>query len=313
MNSDLNSKSTIRQALSEITQALSLRVDLVERGVVLSEAEQILFGAFREVTGQELSRFSFYSQTDAVISVDVFKRALSFAQRRVQGELLQYILGYQFFFEHEYGVSPQVLVPRPETEVLLAIAIERLNQLNLSRPWVGIEIGLGSGILSIELLSRFDRLTMIATELSPGAIEIAKKNAVQVLGDQAQRLSILSVSESKDVCDTLAMKGVRADFLISNPPYLLKSSDEVEGEVVTHEPHEALFAPAGEPNYFYERIAQQAKGLLRENGFVFLELPHERARDIVSLFEYNGWDAQLIQDLNVRDRVCIAQYRGRRV
>ena len=313
VDSTLSSSKTIHQVLALIAETLSSSSDLLEKKLIPSESEQILLGAFRKVTGKNLDRLSFYSQRDGAISSEVLDLALSFAQRRSQGELLQYILGYQFFFEHEYEVSPQVLVPRPETEVLISVAMERLSLIDQSGSFLGFEMGLGSGILSIELLSRFASLRMIATELSQGAIEIAQRNASHILGDGASRLMIHSVGHSMDVCETLISLGVRADFLISNPPYLLHSSEEVEDEVMAHEPHEALFAPEGRPNYFFEKMAHYGKDLLKQGGVLFLELPHERSQDIVKLFKEHGWETQLFRDLTDRDRVCCAQYKGGRI
>lgn len=98
VDSTLSSSKTIHQVLALIAETLSSSSGLLEKKLISSESEQILLGAFRKVTGKNLDRLSFYSQRDGAISSEVLDLALSFAQRRSQGELLQYILGYQFFF-----------------------------------------------------------------------------------------------------------------------------------------------------------------------------------------------------------------------
>jgi release factor glutamine methyltransferase len=94
-----------------------------------------------------------------------------------------------------------------------------------------------------------------------------------------------------------------ADFVISNPPYLVRGADEAEEEVARHEPAEALYAPEFNPLWFYERIAEGARERVRPGGRVYVELAAERAETIRALFEKSGWRATIIEDLNGRPRV----------
>lgn len=202
-------------------------------------------------------------------------------------------------------------MPRPETEVLVDRAIQMLRKKG-SKPTLGLEIGLGSGIISTELLAEFPTLTMWASELSTRAIEVARNNCVAILGEgDANRLRILPVGESQLVCEPFLVElsdpskdGLRADFLISNPPYLIES-DEIEEDVKRQEPAEALFSPRLDDVYFYRKIALHFKELLRDDGFVLLELPSERAGVIRELFQQFEWKIEVVQDLNGRDRILV--------
>jgi release factor glutamine methyltransferase len=283
------------------------------------EAEQFILAAYSQVTGIRLDRVGLFSFFPSPLPKGVAEKVLSFSEERAQGVPLQYIIGTQAFLSHEYEVGRSVLIPRPETEGLLTAALFELEtELQTKRVKIemGIEIGIGSGVLSIELLDRFRALRMVATELKPEAILYAKKNAEKILGSDpdlqgAQRLTVLPVVDSLDVWSPLEGKVPKysADFLVSNPPYLI-DTDEIAVEVLLHEPKEALFAPKTDPLYFYRAIARDAKTYLKEGGFVFLELPHPRAKEILDLFVNSGWEAKTQLDLTQRERFLIARNRS---
>jgi release factor glutamine methyltransferase len=187
-------------------------------------------------------------------------------------------------------VGPEVLIPRPETEALVALAISELSE-----PRLGLEVGVGSGAISIELLAKFPALRMVATELTEQAAACARANAAKILADPS-RLEI-RMAQQGQVLEPLS--GLAADFLISNPPYLAERS-ELDEEVLRHEPHTALFAPEGDPLYFYRKIAET------KVPRTFLELPHERADAIRELLISHGWKAELHPDLTGRNRILRA-------
>jgi release factor glutamine methyltransferase len=276
------------EALEAAARILRGNPRLDERGSIATESEQLVSGAYRLVTGKSLNRSELLLRAREEYPAPAELERL--ARRRASGELLQHVLGYQTFLEHEYEVGPEVLIPRPETEVLVSLAIEKLRN-----PVAGFEVGIGSGAISIELLSRFPSLKMTATELTEVAASRARANARKILTDPS-RLEIL-MAFAEQVLEPFGERG--ADFLISNPPYLA-DPNEVDEDVIAHEPHTALFAPPRDPLYFYREIAD-----VRVSR-VFLELPHERAEEIRKLFVEKGWRAELHQDLTARDRVLSA-------
>lgn len=301
------------EALQLSVQLLERNHSLVARGQVLAESEMIVCAAYRTATGKQIRRPDLYLRIQDRYPENAGDKLIEFAVARSEGKLLQHLFGYQYFGDHEYRVSSAVLVPRPETELLLLEAIDQLGRVT-SPPQLGFEIGLGSGILSIELLAHWGGLMVVATEVSDGALQVARENSVQILGESgARRLTALRV-EATEVCAPLirhqASEGLgKADFLISNPPYLLDAS-EADSEVLAHEPAQALFAPPRDPLFFYREIAENAQGLLKPKAPVFMEIAHERAVETEALFKKSGWETMLRNDLTDRPRVLVARHKS---
>lgn len=277
----------------------------------IQEIEQLITAAYQRETGKILTRIELYSQPQEPFPATALAVLLDFARQRASGRPLQHITGLQEFLGHEYQVSAAVLVPRQETEGLVMAVITSLGGES-GLPLSGIEVGLGSGVISVELLSRFPGLTMTASDVSEPALAVAAQNALGILGGAwEQRLKVLRLSDPLAVlAPFFGSVGGGVDFVISNPPYLI-STDAIDAEVVKNEPHEALFAPMGDPTYFYSKIALEAPSVLKTNGksWVFLEVPHERGQEILRIFSKpKGWNARLLPDLTGRDRVLVARF-----
>jgi release factor glutamine methyltransferase len=298
------------EALRVSRQILSSDHDLIRKNAVDAESELIVIGAHRSATGETLSRSELYFRINDRLPEKSAEKVLLFAGMRAQGNLLQHILGWTVFLGHEYTVTPDVLIPRPETEILVS---EALAVLNTNSPRLGLEIGLGSGIISIELLSAIPSLSMIASEISQAARVIGNENAKRILGKDCTRLRVIEPESASCVTEPFVNEGIKADFLISNPPYLDPSTDkEVEADVRQYEPSLALFpaAPPGgdfDPLYFYRRIALHSPAILRPGGHAFLEIAAERSRETRAIFDENRWSTSLIRDLTGKERVLIAQ------
>ncbi len=267
----------------------------------LSEAEFIVSCAVERVKNVSLGRIDLYSSLNLEIDEKIEGLIKKWSQARVSGETLQYLTGKQKFLDHEYWVGSGVLVPRPETEILVQTAIHYFEGRSIL-PTYGFEVGVGSGVISIELLKHFKNLKIVASEVSLNAIKYAEKNKDTILNDP-HRLSIVHVSDPTDVLSSFS--GI-ADFLISNPPYL-SHDDEIAQDVMRNEPHEALFPKNLDPLYFYKEISTKAHILLKTQGVVFLELSECRSQVVAELFKKNGWVVILRKDLSGRDRILIAQ------
>ena len=272
-------------------------------GVSLPEAEQMLTAAHKVVSGVKLSRVELYS-SERECDRRIREVAGEYARARIAGKPLAYVLGVQEFLGHEYMISEGVLIPRQETELLVSVAAE---ELSTSSPLNGLEIGIGSGIISIELLSRLPGLKMLATEVSPAAAELAARNAESLLGARwADRLTVRVHSELFSVWPQSDSSGNMWDFVISNPPYLA-ATDDIAAEVIAHEPRLALFPQNMDPLHFYREIARSAYSSLRPHGLVFLELAHNRANETVKLFDINRWSCRLVDDLTGRKRILVGR------
>lgn len=305
-------------ALARGRELLGRNLKLIQNQCVTSESELLLQLAYERSVQQPLSRLDLYSKMNEAIPESVLSLYLDWCERRGEGQILQHLTGLQAFCENYYEVSPDVLIPRPETEGLVRAVIHHYRQCQ-KEPCLGLEIGLGSGVLSLELLLHYPGLSFLASELSLKALAIARSNASRILGyPGCERLQSVQATDPKDIW--LPFKGLlkaqSLDFVISNPPYLVlpgsgaftlegEFKSEVEKEVLQHEPHEALFAPAGDPLFFYREIASGAADYLKPGGVIFVEIPHERSKEIESLFARKYTTVKIEKDLNGRDRVLI--------
>ncbi|MBU6153977.1 MAG: peptide chain release factor N(5)-glutamine methyltransferase [Bdellovibrionales bacterium] len=274
-----------------------------------AEAEQILFHVFR-MSNQSIQKPSDLSTQDPIPNAAQTLEALHVAEDRSKGVPLQHLLGYQFFYSHEYRVDASTLIPRPETEILVDEALRYLKKREIPGGFRFAELGLGSGIISCEILSHFPSCSGVASELNVDAISLAKMNLEQHLGpDFESRFQILHSPSPATGFELLSPHGP-FDLVLSNPPYL-SFQDEIEKEVRLHEPKNALF-PIDEsgpldPMFFYLNLRENCQILLKPSGAVFLEVPHERAGSIEHFFSSNGiYETRLIPDLTGRSRVLFA-------
>jgi release factor glutamine methyltransferase len=313
---------SFQEALRVSRQILSANHEIVKKNLIDVESEIIVMGAHRAATGELLKRSELQMRVADRIPEASAERVLLFSHQRAEGKLLQHLLGYCYFLNHEYRVSPAVLVPRPETEVLVSEVLKILRPL---KPSLGFEIGLGSGIISVELLSELSDLKMVSSEISEGAREIASFNASHILKLDVARLEIVMSESPLEVLEPILRKQAgeqaselgrrKADFIISNPPYLDPArTEEFDAEVLQHEPHDALFPKADSSGkvdllHFYRKIAADAEKVLKTGGHVFLEIASERAQATRELFSEDRWSLAMIHDLTGKDRVLIAQLK----
>lgn len=291
---------TLHEALTEAARVLPAH-----------EAEILIQEAVRAATGDTLTRLELYEPESELRALPAIAEQLltQWVQRRVRGTPLQHLTGVQEFNGHRYTVSPAVLIPRPETEVLCERVVHSLRARGTAAGEDGEivvwEIGLGSGVLAIEALLAEPRARAWASELSPRAQQIAERNARELLGDGwAERLTLVHPESPQEVLGAFfRARAPRADLLISNPPYLVQGSEELTEEVARHEPAEALYAPASDALHFYRKIFEGAEQALAPAGQIWLEIPHERAGEIADLARSHGCRAEVLKDLTGRDRV----------
>jgi release factor glutamine methyltransferase len=276
-----------------------------------AEAEQILFHVLRlerpdlkSIQELKIHTFQIPAETEAL--------AIRLAYSRAGGKPLQHVLGYQFFYEHEYEVNESTLIPRQETEILVDTVIAWTKIFFGDQIFRMAELGIGSGVISGEILSHFKHARAYVSELNPQAIELALQNLGRVLGPQfLERITLIQSGHARTGFEIFQPNGP-FDLIISNPPYLSKQ-DEIEPDVLNHEPHPALFPKSDQaheqPNYFYENFLLNAKELLKPKGAAFFEIPHERANHLETLFRAAGFSqVTLIPDLTGRPRVLQATF-----
>jgi release factor glutamine methyltransferase len=218
--------------------------------------------------------------------------------RRAAHEPLQYITGHQEFYNLDFRVTPDVLIPRPETEHLIEAVQLWAMQFHDERTLHIADIGTGSGAIAIALATHLAGAAFIATDISEAALAIARENArTHACEDRIQFVR----------CDLLP--GLpdenRFDAIVSNPPYVPTSdASTMQPEVVDHEPHTALFA-GGDGLDIYRRLIPAAHAALREQGLLALEIGHGQRDALAELLA--GWnDVRFIDDYQGIPRIVLA-------
>lgn len=220
--------------------------------------------------------------------------------RLALGEPLQYILGSARFYGLDFSVTPDVLIPRPETEEMVD-AILRVNTASDLRV---LDIGTGSGCVAIALARNLRFPVITAIDVSEKALKVAAANAA------ALRTNIRF--EHADV-RTYNPPADSFDIIVSNPPYVAESErDLMEARVVAHEPGLALFVPDSDPLLFYRPIAALAARALVPGGRLYLEINPRFAADVARLAADAGLcDVEIIRDIHGRNRFVCAQHPAR--
>ena len=222
----------------------------------------------------------------------------AFVIRRAGHEPFHYITGHKEFFGLDFEVTSDVLIPRPETEILVEAAIRELKKLNSP---TFCEIGVGSGCISASILANLPDATAIATEISDQALVVAKRNA-----------------EKHGVTDRLILKhgdlfdGVtgRFDMIVSNPPYIPADDEKnLQPEVLDYEPHNALFAGLDGLD-IVRRLVMVAPQHLNPGGTILIEIGYGQERLVREMFDDGVWEKPVfLQDLQGIARIVVTKLK----
>jgi release factor glutamine methyltransferase len=220
------------------------------------------------------------------------------AKRLQNAEPIQYIVGETEFFGLPFFVTSDVLIPRPETEELVEWIVADTKQAN--QPIRIADLGTGSGCIAVSLAKNIASSRITAIDVSPNALEVAKRNAYN---NKALVQFILQ--------DILQIKkgdlNEQFDVIVSNPPYVCENEKPIiNANVLQHEPHLALFVSDDNPLQFYQAIANIAQSYLALHGVVYVEINHLFALETEQLFHQYGFSTQLKKDLSGKDRMIKA-------
>ncbi|MBS1489824.1 MAG: peptide chain release factor N(5)-glutamine methyltransferase [Bacteroidetes bacterium] len=218
-----------------------------------------------------------------------------FISRLNKHEPVQYVLGYTHFFSRIFLVNPSVLIPRPETELLV---YEIMKESNHS-PTI-LDVGTGSGCIAITLKLEMPQAKVHALEVSAEALQTAQHNA-QKLGATIQFFHADFLTDPFDI--------EPVDILVSNPPYIAQSEKrQMKENVWQYEPHRALFVPDENPLLFYKAIAEKSNQLLKPGGKIFVEINERLGEEVKKIFEHRGFvNIKMVKDLDGKNRVVVAQ------
>ena len=257
----------------------------------------------------QLTRERLYTQLQARLEGEqegVLKRLVG---RRIMGEPLQYILGRQEFWSVDLRVDPRVLIPRPETEILVEQALLLLSQRSPREPCFVLEIGTGSGAVAIALSKENRSLSVVATDISMGALLVAKGNAI--LAGVAAQIHFLR----GDLFRPFPRREGREpfDLILSNPPYVSRSDiSGLDREVKDFEPTIALDGGVDGLD-FYQSMIPEASDFLKDGGWLLLEVGQGQAPKVGEwVSETQAFvNPESVRDLAGIERVIKAQKRSR--
>ncbi|MGJ8529973.1 peptide chain release factor N(5)-glutamine methyltransferase [Maritalea sp.] len=229
------------------------------------------------------------------IPSDVLSRFNEMCERRLTQEPVARILGEKEFYGHNFALNQDTLVPRPDTELIVDVALERFEADGHF-----LDLGTGSGAIAISILLEFPEATGVATDLSASALECARQNAKR--HGVEDRLAFLQGSWFEPVA------AQSFDLIISNPPYI--SQDErhdMNVEALGFDPHLALFAEEG-GLAAYHAIIENAGTFLADEGWLVFEIGYKQAEAVSQILAANGFDEiAKLSDLSGLDRAILAQ------
>ncbi len=247
-----------------------------------------------ELTNQ--SNHNLYMEMDEAIDDELREQYQAGIERMIDGEPLGYVLGYEWFYGYRFHVNEAVLIPRPETEELVAnILAEYDEYFSAQYDVTAVDIGTGSGAIAVALKKEAPALNMVATDISSEAIAVARENA---LSNEAVVAMLIG-----DMLEPLCDRNLKVDILISNPPYI-PQAETMEKSVVDFEPHLALFGGANGLKY-YREIFSQCRKVLKERALLAFEMGWNQKEAMEELLkEYFPNDRyEIRKDMSGKDRM----------
>ncbi len=266
-----------------------------ELGVLYSieERDQIIATIFEALTG--LSKIDLRMKGDLDLSKEILNQFEEITKRLIKNEPVQYILGFSWFAGMKLKVTPDVLIPRQETEELVDWIVKENKKQN---PLI-LDLCTGSGCIALGLKKSIINSQVIAIDISEKALLVASENALTNLLE-------IEFLQSDILKTDLIHNDI--DIIVSNPPYV-KASEviEMKSNVIDYEPHLALFVSDDDPLIFYKRLAVLAKKSLKKSGKIYLEINEKLSNETAELLELQGFhEIRVKKDLNDRFRMISA-------
>ena len=297
MNQDLIPNLIRCLSVKSVANDYSIAEELREASLLLEhngvpEARRDASSLLSFVLGKD--RTFLISHAEDPVGDDSLDQLREFVKRRAAGQPLQYITGVQDFYGREFRVTPDVLIPRPETELLVEAALEVSNGDFIC------DVGTGSGCIALTLLCERPGARAVAVDKSAAALEIAKFNA-----------SKLSVTERavfviSDCFDALDPSEYQFDLIVSNPPYVSESAlAGLQREVRDHEPLVAL-SPGGDGLSVIRRLLVDAPAFLKSNGHLLMEIGFDQGEKVRNLIDESMWSLLEVRpDLQCIPRIVV--------
>ena len=272
----------------------------IKRRLTLVVGEREAYWMARDIIDDILgySEVELLIKGNEVLSDFVIGKIDSVVERVESGEPLQYVLGWARFEGNRYMVTPDTLIPRPETQELVDIIISRHGEEKDLRV---MDVGTGSGCIAISLARGLKFAQVSAIDISQPALEVARENA--------KMLKTRVNFECRDALSLTPKRGEKYDIIVSNPPYIAEyERKDMEHSVLDYEPSTALFVPNDDPLRFYRAIASFAVEALSQGGHIYYEINPLFATEILEMMRGMGYnDIEIINDMQGRKRMLCAR------
>ena len=280
---------TVQAATFYLLKKLPL---IYEEGEVSTITDWIM----ENITGSNKTERMLYK--NAVLTNDEEIKLLNYTERLLQHEPVQYVLNESWFSGSKFYVDKNVLIPRPETEELVEWFIT--NYIHSTDHLKIIDIGTGSGCIPISLKRKIRTAEIWACDISPGALDVAKRNAASSGTD----ITFIQL----DFLDKEQWLQLPCfDIIISNPPYVPeKDKKEMNSNVLHYEPANALFVPDNDSLVFYKAIAAFGTTHLNKYGSIYTEIHENSGNATIDVFQAAGYIAELKKDMQNKDRMIKA-------
>lgn len=277
-----------------VLQSIQLSTDYFEeKGIESSRlnAELLLAHVLK------CKRLDLYLMFERPLSEEETQNYREFIARRGKFEPLQYILGEVDFYDLKLKVNKNVLIPRPETELLVEKAIEISSMNDIRRIF---DIGTGSGNIAIALAKNLNGVKLTSIDQSEEAIKVAKENAG--LNDVIDKIEFLHSDIEK------YQSGEKFDLIISNPPYVSKEDySTLQKEILEYEPIESVTDNSDGYKY-YRMISERAKEMLADGGYILFEMAEGQSEKIKNILQENSFtEINIVKDYQNIDRVIIGK------
>lgn len=237
-----------------------------------------------------------YTDLDLPADTDIATDYLEAVHRMENGEPLSYVLGYENFYGYDFTVTPDVLIPRPETEELVGLVLQIADACFPDKESIDVlDVATGSGAIGITLSLEEPRMQVTASDISKDALRVASANNDKLHG----RVRLLC----GDMLEPFIQENLQCDILVCNPPYI-PDQENMERSVIDYEPHVALFG-GSDGLKFYRRIFSRADQLVRPGGFMAFEMGYDQGERLSRLAQVYFPDAEIKvhQDMSGKDRM----------
>jgi len=257
-----------------------------------NEIESFIYLIFKHLFGY--GRKEMILMRNEILSSENMERIHNIVERLKVYEPIQYILGEAEFYGLKFIVKPGVLIPRNETEELADIIIKRNKHKKITL----LDIGTGTGCIPIAVKKYLPEAEVWGCDISETALSVAKENA--------SRNSVDIFFVQFDILSEKTFPVTGFDIIVSNPPYVNEKEKELmQPNVLDYEPHLALFVPDDDPLMFYRAIVEKSTVLLKKGGEIYFEINEMYGDDIRKLLENNNFTAEIVKDINGKDRIVI--------